>query len=93
MTLAALPGDVQALWWVTLGVGLVVAIVVVVLLQTLLNAVRRVERSVLTLWETATTVARNTATTWMLNETAEALDDIKAEAVRHDRLLTRMEEP
>jgi hypothetical protein len=92
MTLAALPGDVQTLWWVTLGAGLVVAIVVVVLLQTLLNAVRRVERNVITLWETATTVARNTATTWMLNETAEALDEIKAEAARHDQLLTRLGE-
>jgi hypothetical protein len=90
VTLAALPSDVQTLWWVTLGVGLAVAVVVVVLLQILLNTVKRVERNVVTLWETATTVARNTATTWMLGETAELLGEVKAEALRHDELLDRV---
>ena len=36
----------------------------------------------------ATTVARNTATTWLLGETAAALADLKTEALRHDQLLT-----
>lgn len=89
MTLAALPADVQTIWWVTLGVGLVVAIVVVVLLQILLNTVKLIDRNVKTLWETATTVARNTATTWLLGETADTLDEIKAEALRHDELLSK----
>ncbi|MDQ3620259.1 MAG: hypothetical protein M3391_09055 [Actinomycetota bacterium] len=87
MTLAALPSDVQTIWWITLAVGLVVAVVVVVLLQTLLNTVKKVERSVMTLWETATSVARNTATTWLLNETAEELEALKAEALKHDAFL------
>lgn len=89
MTLGALPADVQTIWWVTLGVGLVVAIVVVVLLQILLNTVKLIDRNVKTLWETATTVARNTATTWLLGETADTLDEIKAEALRHDELLSK----
>ena len=87
MTVAALAPEVQRIWWITLGVGVVVAAVVVLLLQLLLRAVERVERNVTELWQTATTVARNTATTWLLGETAAALDQLKAEALRHDALL------
>jgi hypothetical protein len=86
MRVAALAPEVQRLWWITLGVGLVVAAVVVLLLQLLLRAVERIERNVIVLWQTATTVARNTATTWLLGETATALDQLKAEALRHDAL-------
>jgi hypothetical protein len=90
MTLAALSSDVQTIWWVTLALGLVVAVVVVILLQRLLRAVQKVERNVIELWATATTVARNTATTWLLAGTAEALEDTKAEALRHDALLDQV---
>lgn len=93
MTVAALAPEVQRLWWITLGVGLVVAAVVVLLLQLLLRAVERIERNVIVLWQTATTVARNTATTWQLDETATALDQLKAEALRHDALLAARAAP
>jgi hypothetical protein len=88
MTVAALAPEVQRIWWITLGVGVVVAVVVVVLLQRLLRAVERIEHNVVALWQTATTVARNTATTWLLGDTATALDQLKAEALRHDALLS-----
>lgn len=78
---------IQGLSWIAVAAGLVVALVVTLLLQLLLNAVNRIERDVIELWQTATSVARNTATTWQLDETAEALDGIKAEAGRHDALL------
>lgn len=87
-TLAALAPEVQRIWWVTLGVGLVVAAVVVLLLHLLLRAVERIEHNVVALWQTATTVARNTATSWLLGETAATLEELKTEASRHDRLLT-----
>ncbi len=89
MTLAALDQSVETIWWITLAVGLVVAIVVVALLQVLLQTVTRIDRNVKILWEAATTVARNTATTWLLGEVAESLEEIKAEALRHDELLSR----
>lgn len=89
MKLAALPSDVETMWWVTLGLGLVVALVVVFLLHTLLREVRRIDSNVKTLWSTATMVARNTATTWLLNDTAEGLEAIKEEALKHDELLTK----
>jgi hypothetical protein len=87
VTVAALAPEVQRIWWITLGLGVVVAAVVVLLLQLLLRAVERIERNVIALWQTATTVARNTATTWLLGDTAVALDQLKAEALRHDALL------
>lgn len=90
MNLAALPSDVETMWWITLALGLVVALVVVFLLHTLLREVRRIDSNVKTLWNTATMVARNTATTWLLNDTAEGLEAIKEEALRHDELLNKV---
>lgn len=84
---AALPSDVVTIWWVTLAVGLVVALVVVVLLQLLLKSVERLRDSVDTLWLTATAVARNTATTWLLGQTAASVEGLRDEALRHDALL------
>lgn len=77
----------HTLWWITLGVGFVVALVAIVLLQLFLNQVRRIERGSLDVWETATTVARNTATTWMLAQTPVKLDRLTEEALRHDAFL------
>ncbi len=93
MAQAALPSDVVTIWWITLGVGLVVAIVVVVLLQVLIKTVEGVRDSVDRLWQTATTVARNTATTWLLGDTAVSVEHLRDEALRHDALLTSVLEP
>lgn len=88
VTNTALAGETQVIWWVTLGIGLVVAVVVVALLHMLLSAVNAVRGNVTTLWDTATGVARNTATSWQLERTATMLDELKTEATRHDALLS-----
>lgn len=72
-----------ALWWLTLGLGLVVLVVVLVLLHTLYRAVCRIDRGVLEVWMMGKQVARNTATTWMLAETPKVAAEIKEEALRH----------
>lgn len=78
-------------WWaITLGLGLIVSIVAVVLLQLFLNQVHRVERNSLALWEAGKQVARNTATTWMLDQTSQRLDALTEEALRHDDFLRRV---
>jgi len=81
----------HTLWWITLGLGLVVAIVAVVLLQTFLNKTRRVEAGVEAIWESAKPVARNTATTWMLTQTTVRLDRLTEEALKHDALLASLQ--
>lgn len=86
--------DVLFLWWLALGLALFVVVpVVVLLLHRLLRTVERVERSVIDLWNTATGVARNTATTWQLGGTGDALEALKAEALRHDALLDEAGRP
>ena len=76
--------ETTALWWISLGVGLVVALVTLGLLHALLTAVRRVDGEVRSLWETATRVAANTATTWLLAQTPDFVGELKQEALRHD---------
>ncbi len=81
----------NAAWWLTLGVGLVVALVATTLLQVFLNKVRRVERGAEAIWNAATPVARNTATTWMLTQTSVRLDRLTEEALKHDALLSSVQ--
>lgn len=76
------------LWWITLGVGLVVAIVAWALLHVLYRAVMRIERNLGATWDTATGVAANTATTWMLAGSPRAVSNLAEEAVAHDRFLS-----
>ncbi|MBW3561740.1 MAG: hypothetical protein KY437_04510 [Actinobacteria bacterium] len=87
MTLLALVAEYQTFWWIALGTGAVVLVVVIALLTILLRTVQRIDEGVREVWETATRLASNTATTWQLRETAGALEEIKAEALRHDELL------
>ncbi len=78
-----------ALWWVALGVGLVVALVVVALLETFLRQVHRIERGVGAIWQAGKQVAANTATTWQLQQTSQVLDALTDEAMRHEAMLKR----
>ena len=77
----------EALWWLTLGLGLVVAVVAVVLLQLFYNQVRRIEAGSEAIWEAGKQVARNTATTWMLHQTTVRLDALTEEALKHNDFL------
>lgn len=79
--------NVAPWWWAALGAGLVVAVVLVILLESLLRRVHEIERGVDQIWHNGKLVARNTATVWMLNTTAEAVDEIAEEATRHAELL------
>ena len=78
----------EAYWWIALGLGLVVAVVAVVLLELFLRQVHRVERGAAAVWQAGKEVARNTATTWLLPETSKRLDLLTDEAMQHVALLT-----
>jgi len=75
-------------WWLALGLGLVVAVVAVILLHLLLRQVKRVERAAEKVWSAGKQVAANTATTWLLDATADRLDSLIEEAGRHQQLLS-----
>lgn len=74
-------------WWLALGLGLVVAVVAVMLLQVFLMQVWRVERAAGGVWEAGKQLAANTSTTWMLGATADQLASLIEEAARHEQLL------
>ena len=78
------------MWWITLGIGLVVILVVITLLTLLVRLVQDIDTGVFGVWEMAKRLAANTATTWMLVQTAAAVDDIKEEALIHDQFLSQV---
>lgn len=79
--------ETQMWWWITLGVGLVVAVVVTLLLHILYRAVVKIDENVLAVWNMGKQVARNTATTWILGQTPRIAGEIKEEALKHAEFL------
>ncbi len=71
----------QTAWWITLAVGLVVALVVWGLLEALRRTVREVERAVDDVWAAGKSVAQNTQTSHLLETTkargAELLEELE----------------
>lgn len=83
----------ESYWFIALGLGLVVAVVAVVLLEVFLRQVHRIERGAGLIWTAGKQVARNTATTWLLPETSDRLDRLTTEAMQHVALLTPQSPP
>jgi hypothetical protein len=73
----------QTLWWVTLAVGLVVALVVWGLLEALRRTVLEVERAVDDVWTMGKRVAQNTATSHLLATTKERGGELLEELEQH----------
>ena len=82
MTVLALTTN-EELWWITLGVGLVVALVVWALLERLRRSVNEVESSVDRVWTMGKRVAQNTSTTYLLSTTKERGVDLLDELEQH----------
>ena len=82
MTILAM-SDNQTAWWITLAVGLVVAVVVWALLELLRRTVKQVEAGVAELWEMGQRVAQNTQTTHLLGTTAARGSELVEEVGRH----------
>jgi hypothetical protein len=88
MTLIAVSGN--TLWAVSLGIGLVAALVVAALLLVLVRAVDDIDRSVSGLLDVAGKVAGNTANIPQLQATAPVLGQIVDEAVVQDRYMNAL---
>ena len=83
MTVLALSTN-QTLWWITLAVGLVVALVVWFLLERLRRGVVEVDRHVSEVWTMGKRVAQNTSTTYLL-QTTKARGVELADELEHHR--------
>ncbi len=49
------------MWWITLGVGLVIVLVVALLLQLIVNTARRIRGTLEAIWVAGPMIANNTA--------------------------------
>jgi hypothetical protein len=88
MTLVAISNN--GLWAVSLGIGLVAALVVAALLLVLVRAVDDIDNSVSGLLDVAGKVAGNTANIPQLQATAPVLAEIVDEAVVQDRYMNAL---
>lgn len=87
MGIIALQSEHVTFWWITLGMGAVVIVAVIVLLSLLVSFVDDIDRNLKDVWDTATRLAANTATTWMLQQTVARTEELGAEVDRHAELL------
>lgn len=83
MTFVLALNENQKLWWITLAVGLVVALVVWFLLERLRRAVDEVDEGVDVLWTMGKRVAQNTSTTYLLQTTKERGVELLDELEEH----------
>ena len=73
----------QTVWWITLGAGLVVAVVVWALLELLRRTVNDVDRSVIELWTMGKRLAQNTQTSHLLGTTRARGVELAEELNQH----------
>jgi uncharacterized protein HemY len=85
----ALASSVETAWWVSLAIGLLVALVVWFLLEWLRRTVNEVNRAVQDVWVMGKRVAQNTATTHMLGGTKELGVELLEGVKRHGELAER----
>jgi hypothetical protein len=80
----------NGLWAISLGIGLVAALVVALLLIVLVRSVIDIDKSVGGLLEVAGKVAGNTSNIPQLEATAPVLGEIVEEAVVQDRYMNAL---
>jgi hypothetical protein len=83
--MVALSSGVTTAWWITLGVGLVVAAVVVTLLELLRRTVHQIRRGVDDILAVGGRLAQNTWTVQLLNATNIHAGELYEELRRHRR--------
>lgn len=77
MTLALVSeGAALTVWWVSLGIGIVVIVVVAVLLTLIVRAARQIEGAVSDIWTVGQRIANNTVHIPLLHETNRVVDRI-----------------
>lgn len=87
ITVLGLASEELTMWYIALGIGLVVVAVVIALLTLLAKIVGEIDRGVQILWGTAQRMAANTATTWQIASLAGTAEQLRNETTLHDRLL------
>jgi len=77
-------------WWVAIGMGIVVVLVVILLLGSLVSMVKSINRSVAGVQVTLREITTNTANAALIPATADGVDAVLAEGLQHHQFLTRV---
>ena len=84
----------ESLWWVTLGLALIVIVAVAAFLTLLVTLVGTIEKRVYPIRATLDQAEVNSADTALIAETGEWLDAVLSEGLEHhlflDRVLTKV---
>lgn len=86
--LAAINGNQTIMWEVALGLGLVVALVVIAVLTLLHGLVQAIIDGVDTLWMVTKQLAQNTTGLYQFAGTASIAVALRDELIKHDKMLT-----
>ena len=87
LTVLGFTAQELTMWRITLGIGLVVIAVVIVLLSFLVRIVKDIDAGVADVLSAAGAVAANTTQLDALLVTSDAVAALKAEAMRHAALV------
>jgi hypothetical protein len=88
MTLLALTSTQKDFWYVALGLGLVVVLVVIGVLLLLRSLVRDIDVGVANLWTMIKRLAQNTTGMYQFAGTASIARALREEVIRHAKALS-----
>lgn len=90
MNLLALTSTQESLWWVTLGLALIVLLAVAAFLTLLVSLVNTIEKRVDVIRATLDQAETNTADSALIAQTADRVDAVLAEGLEHHLFLGRV---
>lgn len=90
MNVLALTSTQESLWWVTLGLAVIVLFAVAAFLTLLVSLVRTIEERVDQIRETLDQAEANTSDSALIAETADRVDAVLAEGLEHHLFLGRV---
>ena len=85
-------GAAYTVWWVSLGIGVVVILVVAVLLTLIVRTARQIEGVAADIWTVGQRIANNTVHIPLLHRTNQIVDGILRRASGIDEATARIEE-
>jgi len=90
MHLIGLTSTQESMWWVTLGLALIVLVAVAAFLTMLVTLVRSIEKRVDLIRATLDQAATNTSDTALIAKTGDCVDAVLSEGLEHHLFLGRV---
>ena len=85
---ATVDSEEKVFWYIALGIGLVVILVVIALVWLLIRLVDDIEVGVDYLWTVTKRMAQNTTGMYQFAGTGSILRALREELIRHDKMLS-----